>query len=79
MEEFFCTQHGSDGSSPMENRWKAPRTNRAAPEGEQHVTSLGRMCQMHFSQRHHQTMGAAKISRGNDAAGILNPKRISWG
>lgn len=76
VKEFFCTQDGLDGSSPMENCWKASRTNSAAPEGEQHVTSLGGTCQMHLCQSHHQTMGAGKTSWGNDAAGTLHPKRI---
>lgn len=60
----------------MENCWKAPRTNNAAPKGEQPVTSLGGMCQMHLCQSHHQIMGVGKIPWGNDAAGILNPKRV---
>lgn len=43
VKEFFCPQDELDGSSPMENCWKEPRTNSAAPEGEHHLTSHGRM------------------------------------
>lgn len=39
VKELLCTQDGLAGSSPMEDHWKAPRTNSLAAEGEQHVTS----------------------------------------
>lgn len=56
VKELFCTQDGLAGISPMEDRWKAPRTNSPAAEGEQHVTSRSRDAP---GSRTQQTAGTA--------------------
>lgn len=72
VKEQFCTQDGLAGPGPMEDRWKAPRTNSPAAEGEQHVTAPGRdapggrtrQTAKQPCQNHPQTTGAGKIILG---------------
>lgn len=45
-EELSGTRDALAGSGPTENRWKAPRTNSPAAEGEQHVTATRRHTQL---------------------------------
>lgn len=68
-EELSGTRDALAGSGPTENRWKAPRTNSPAAEGEQHVTAT----------RRHTQLGKTPAQRRCPAPNHRCSKEPGWG